>query len=217
MNRYALWKYLVIAIAVLLGTVYTLPNFFGEAPAVQVSPGRSSAKVDLDTQGKVEDALKVAGLTPELISLENNSLRVRFDTTDQQLKAKDAIQRTLNTDAENPSYIVALNLIARTPTWLGSLRAAPMYLGLDLRGGSQLMLEVDFDYYIKEQITSLRDEVKNSFRNESVRVLPEIAGDKIVFSIADTEQVKLVKKLIKDLSGNIDINEKLVVGIYDLK
>jgi preprotein translocase subunit SecD len=110
MNRYALWKYLVIAIAVLLGTVYTLPNFFGEAPAVQVSPGRSSVKVDLDTQGKVEDALKVAGLTPTLISLENNSLRVRFDTTDQQLKAKDAIQRTLNVDAESPSFIVALNL-----------------------------------------------------------------------------------------------------------
>jgi len=126
MNRYALWKYLVILVAVLLGSLYTLPNFFGEAPAVQVSPGRSSAKVDLDTQGKVEDALKAAGLTPALISLENNSLRVRFDTTDQQLKAKDAIQRTLNTDAENPSYIVALNLIARTPTWLGSLRAAPM-------------------------------------------------------------------------------------------
>jgi len=143
MNRYALWKYLVIAIAVLLGTVYTLPNFFGEAPAVQVSPGRSSVKVDLDTQGKVEDALKVAGLTPTLISLENNSLRVRFDTTDQQLKAKDAIQRTLNVDAESPSFIVALNLIARTPTWLSSLRAAPMYLGLDLRGGVHFMLQVD--------------------------------------------------------------------------
>ena len=88
MNRYALWKYLVILAAVLLGSLYTLPNFFGEAPAVQVSPGRSSAKVDLDTQGKVEDALKAAGLTPALISIENNSLRVRFDTTDQNSKPK---------------------------------------------------------------------------------------------------------------------------------
>ena len=169
MNRYALWKYLVIAIAVLLGTVYTLPNFFGEAPAVQVSPGRSSAKVDLDTQGKVEDALKVAGLTPELISLENNSLRVRFDTTDQQLKAKDAIQRTLNTDAENPSYIVALNLIARTPTWLSSLRAAPMYLGLDLRGGVHFMLQVDMQAALTKKAEATAGDLRTAMREKSIR------------------------------------------------
>ena len=169
MNRYALWKYLVIAIAVLLGSLYTLPNFFGEAPAVQVSPGRSSAKVDLDTQGKVEDALKAAGLTPALISLENNSLRVRFDTTDQQLKAKDAIQRTLNTDAENPSYIVALNLIARTPTWLSSLRAAPMYLGLDLRGGVHFMLQVDMQAALTKKAEATAGDLRTAMREKSIR------------------------------------------------
>ncbi|NDG14977.1 MAG: protein translocase subunit SecD [Betaproteobacteria bacterium] len=169
MNRYALWKYLVIAIAVLLGSLYTLPNFFGEAPAVQVSPGRSSAKVDLDTQGKVEDALKTAGLTPALISLENNSLRVRFDTTDQQLKAKDAIQRTLNTDAENPAYIVALNLIARTPTWLSSLRAAPMYLGLDLRGGVHFMLQVDMQAALTKKAEATAGDLRTAMREKSIR------------------------------------------------
>lgn len=169
MNRYALWKYLVIAIAVLLGSLYTLPNFFGEAPAVQVSPGRSSAKVDLDTQGKVEDALKAAGLTPALISLENNSLRVRFDTTDQQLKAKDAIQRTLNTDAENPSFIVALNLIARTPTWLSSLRAAPMYLGLDLRGGVHFMLQVDMQAALTKKAEATAGDLRTAMREKSIR------------------------------------------------
>ncbi|MEK0432295.1 MAG: hypothetical protein RL700_502 [Pseudomonadota bacterium] len=169
MNRYALWKYLVIAIAVLLGSLYTLPNFFGEAPAVQVSPGRSSAKVDLDTQGKVEDALKAAGLTPALISLENNSLRVRFDTTDQQLKAKDAIQRTLNTDAENPAYIVALNLIARTPTWLSSLRAAPMYLGLDLRGGVHFMLQVDMQAALTKKAEATAGDLRTAMREKSIR------------------------------------------------
>jgi len=169
MNRYALWKYLVIAIAVLLGSLYTLPNFFGEAPAVQVSPGRSSAKVDLDTQGKVEDALKAAGLTPALISLENNSLRVRFDTTDQQLKAKDAIQRALNTDAENPSYIVALNLIARTPTWLSSLRAAPMYLGLDLRGGVHFMLQVDMQAALTKKAEATAGDLRTAMREKSIR------------------------------------------------
>ena len=155
MNRYALWKYLVILVAVLLGSLYTLPNFFGEAPAVQVSPGRSSAKVDLDTQGKVEDALKAAGLTPALISLENNSLRVRFDTTDQQLKAKDAIQRALAPNADEAPYVVALNLLSRSPQWLSALNAAPMYLGLDLRGGVHFMLQVDMPSALTKNAESL--------------------------------------------------------------
>ena len=160
MNRYAVWKYLVILIAVLLGSVYTLPNFFGEAPAVQVSPGRASVKVDLGVQAKVEEALKTAGLTVSMLTLENNSLKVRFETTDQQLKAKDAIQRTLNTEADNPSYIVALNLIARTPSWLSSLHAAPMYLGLDLRGGSHLVLEVDRESMVSEEQKRMTMEAK---------------------------------------------------------
>ena len=122
MNRYALWKYLVIVVAILLGSLYTLPNFFGEAPAVQVSPARASAKVDLDVQAKVEEALKSAGLSPVMLALENQSLKVRFDTTEHQLKAKDAIQRTLNPNPDNAAYVVALNLIARTPAWLSSLR-----------------------------------------------------------------------------------------------
>jgi preprotein translocase subunit SecD len=169
MNRYALWKYLVIAVAVLLGSVYTLPNFFGEAPAVQVSPGRSSVKVDLDTQGKVEEALKSAGLTPALMSLENNSLRVRFDTTDEQLKAKDAVQRALNPDTDNPSYIIALNLIARTPAWLSSLHAAPMYLGLDLRGGVHFMLQVDMQAALTKKAESLAGDLRSALREKNIR------------------------------------------------
>ena len=169
MNRYAFWKYLVILIAVLLGSVYTLPNFFGEAPAVQVSPGRASVKVDLGVQGKVEEALKAAGLTASMLTLENNSLKVRFETTDEQLKAKDAIQRTLNTEADNPSYIVALNLIARTPTWLSSLRAAPMYLGLDLRGGVHFMLQVDMQAALTKKAESLAGDLRTLMREKNIR------------------------------------------------
>jgi len=169
MNRYAFWKYLVILIAVLLGSVYTLPNFFGEAPAVQVSPGRTSAKVDLDVQGKVEEALKAAGLTFSMLTLENNSLKVRFETTDEQLKAKDAIQRTLNIEADNPTYIVALNLIARTPTWLSSLRAAPMYLGLDLRGGVHFMLQVDMQAALTKKAESLAGDMRTLLREKNIR------------------------------------------------
>jgi len=169
MNRYAVWKYLVILIAVLLGSVYTLPNFFGEAPAVQVSPGRASVKVDLGVQAKVEEALKTAGLTVSMLTLENNSLKVRFETTDQQLKAKDAIQRMLNTEADNPSYIVALNLIARTPSWLSSLHAAPMYLGLDLRGGVHFMLQVDMQAALSKKAESLAGDLRTLMREKNIR------------------------------------------------
>ena len=169
MNRYAFWKYLVILIAVLLGSVYTLPNFFGEAPAVQVSPGRASVKVDLGVQGKVEEALKAAGLNPSMLTLENNSLKVRFETTDQQLKAKDAVQRVLNPEADNPSYIVALNLIARTPAWLSSLRAAPMYLGLDLRGGVHFMLQVDMQAALTKKAESLAGDLRTLMREKNIR------------------------------------------------
>ena len=169
MNRYAIWKYLVILIAVLLGSVYTLPNFFGEAPAVQVSPGRASVKVDLGVQGKVEEALKAAGLSVSMLTVENNSLKVRFETTDQQLKAKDALQRTLNPDADAPSYIVALNLIARTPVWLSSLRAAPMYLGLDLRGGVHFMLQVDMQAALSKKAESLAGDLRTLLREKNIR------------------------------------------------
>ena len=155
MNRYSLWKYVVLVTAVLLGSLYTLPNFFGEAPAVQVSPARSSIKLDLGTQAKVEEALKADSLTPSVISLEANSLKLRFENTDAQLKAKDTVQRTLNKDPANPDYVVALNLIPRTPAWLASLKAAPMYLGLDLRGGVHFMLQVDMQAAMTKRAEAL--------------------------------------------------------------
>ena len=115
MNRYPVWKYAIILIALLVGSLYTLPNFFGEAPAVQVSAAKSSVKVDTALQGRVEEALRAAGITPGLMQLEASTLKVRFDTTDQQLKAKDAIQRALASSADEAPYVVALNLLSRSP------------------------------------------------------------------------------------------------------
>ena len=169
MNRYALWKYLVLLIAFCIGGLYTLPNFFGEAPAVQVSPARASTKVDTATLGKVEEALKAASLTPTLIGLENNSLKARFETTEQQLQAKDAMQQALNPDAANPAYVVALNLIPRTPTWLSALNAAPMYLGLDLRGGVHFMLEVDMQAALTKKLDSLSGDLRSALREKNLR------------------------------------------------
>jgi len=169
MNRYALWKYLVILVAFCVGGLYTLPNFFGEAPAVQVSASRASVKVDTATLGKVEEALKAASLSPSMIGLENNSLKARFETTEQQLQAKDAIQTALNPDAANAGYVVALNLIARTPTWLSALSAAPMYLGLDLRGGVHFMLQVDMNAALTKKIDSLSGDLRSALREKSIR------------------------------------------------
>jgi preprotein translocase subunit SecD len=169
MNRYALWKYLVILVACCVGGLYALPNFFGEAPAVQVSAARASVKVDTDTLGKVEVALKAASLSPSMIGLENNSLKARFETTEQQLQAKDAIQTALNPDAANAGYVVALNLIARTPTWLSALNAAPMYLGLDLRGGVHFMLQVDMNAALTKKIDSLSGDLRSALREKSIR------------------------------------------------
>ena len=169
MNRYAIWKYVVLGIALLIGAFYTLPNFYGEAPAVQISAAKATAKVDLGVQERVEAALKTAGLTPELLALEGGSLKVRFDSTDAQIKAKDAIQHALVPDANDPSYVVALNLLARSPAWLSAMHAAPMYLGLDLRGGVHFMLQVDMPAALNKKAESLAGDIRSTLREKNVR------------------------------------------------
>ena len=169
MNRYAIWKYVVLGIALLVGALYTLPNFFGEAPAVQISAAKASAKIDLGLQERVESALKTAGLTPELLALEGSSLKVRFDSTDAQIKAKDAIQHALVPDANDPSYVVALNLLARSPAWLSAMHAAPMYLGLDLRGGVHFMLQVDMPAALNKKAESLAGDIRSTLREKNIR------------------------------------------------
>ncbi|MEP7303636.1 MAG: protein translocase subunit SecD, partial [Caldimonas sp.] len=143
MNRYPVWKYAILVIALLVGIVYTLPNFFGEAPAVQVSSGKVTLKIDASLAPRVEQILSQAGLKADFIQYDGNSVKARFGDLDAQRKAKDAIGAALNPDADNPSYIVALNLLSRSPKWLTALHALPMYLGLDLRGGVHFLMQVD--------------------------------------------------------------------------
>ena len=169
MNRYPVWKYAIIVIALLLGVIYTLPNFFGEAPAVQVSSSKVTFKVDTATLAKVEEALRAGGVPPTLVSLEGASIRARFETTEAQLKAKDIIQKALVPDAADPAYVVALNLISRSPTWLTALHSAPMYLGLDLRGGVHFMLQVDMKAALTQKIDSLAGDIRTNLREKDVR------------------------------------------------
>ncbi len=169
MNRYPLWKYLTIGVVLLISILYTLPNFYGEAPAVQVSSVRSSVKVDLALMAKVEQVLKEAAVIPEGIALEGTSIKARFKDTDVQLKAKDALQKALAPDLNDASYIVALNLLPRTPAWLTAIKAAPMYLGLDLRGGVHFMLQVDMKDVVAKKAESLGNDLRTVLRDKNIR------------------------------------------------
>jgi preprotein translocase subunit SecD len=173
MNRYALWKYIVIAVALLLGAVYTLPNFYGESPAVQVSSGKSTVKIDPALITRVESVLKDAqiphdGLFFETLGL-NATLRVRLKDADTQLKAKDIIQKALDPNPEDPAYVVALNLISNTPRWLVALRALPMYLGLDLRGGVHFLLQVDMRAAVDKRLDTLASDIRTLLREKTIR------------------------------------------------
>ncbi|RYF06154.1 MAG: protein translocase subunit SecD, partial [Comamonadaceae bacterium] len=169
MNRYPVWKYAILVIVLLVGALYTLPNFFGEAPAVQVSSAKATIKVDTTVQQRVEDALKAAGVTPDSVVFEGTSVRARFDTPDSQLKAKDAIERALIPDASDPPYIVALNLVSRSPDWLTAIHARPMYLGLDLRGGVHFMLQVDMQAALTKKTESLAGDLRTTMRDKNIR------------------------------------------------
>jgi len=169
MNRYPVWKYVVILIALVVGGLYALPNFFGEAPAVQVSSVKTLVKVDGGTLAQVEAALKSAAIEPDQVVLEAASIKVRLNSTDAQLKAKDAIQKALVPDPANPSFIVALNLVSRSPAWLTAIHAAPMYLGLDLRGGVHFMLQVDMQAALAKRAESLSGDVRTTLREKNIR------------------------------------------------
>jgi preprotein translocase subunit SecD len=174
MNRYPLWKYLLLAFALVVGLVYTLPNFYGEAPAVQVSSGKPTLKVDLAMVGRVEQALKAAGIQADFVQFDGNSVKARFVDTDTQIKAKDALTRALNPTPGDASYIIALNLLSRTPQWLSHLRVLiaepkPMYLGLDLRGGVHFLMQVDMQAALTKRAESTAGEVRTLLRDKRIQ------------------------------------------------
>ncbi len=169
MNRYPVWKYAIIAIALLVGALYTLPNFFGEAPAVQVSSAKAVIKVDAALQARVQAALQEAGITPDSVSLDGNSIRARFDTPDTQLKAKDVLQKALVPDAADAPYIIALGLVSRSPAWLTAIHAQPMFLGLDLRGGVHFMLQVDMQAALTKKADAYAGDLRSLLREKNIR------------------------------------------------
>ena len=208
MNRYPAWKYVLIVVVLLIAALYTLPNFFGEAPAVQISSSKSTVKVDTTTLAKVEQALKGAGITADGITLEAGSIKARFGNTDTQGKAKDAIQTALSPDHSDSSYVVALNLLSRSPAWLTSLNANPMYLGLDLRGGVHFMLQVDMKDALTKRAESLAGDIRLSLREKNIRH-SGIArnGDVIEIRFGDSATLTAAKNLIQDQTPDLQMVE----------
>ncbi len=169
MNRYPWWKYLILGLALVIGLLYTLPNFFGEAPAVQVSSGKATLKLDAAMVPRVEGVLKQAGLQADFVQLDGNSIKARFRDTDTQTKARDALQAALNPDPKEPSWIVALNLLSRSPTWLTKLHALPMFLGLDLRGGVHFLMQVDMKGALTKKADAHAGDVRTLLRDKNIR------------------------------------------------
>ncbi len=189
MNRYPIWKYLVIAAAIALGFLYTLPNFFGEAPAVQVSSVKATVKVDTRLLGRVEETLKAAGVAHQGLLADNNSVRARFGDTETQIRARDAIEKALNPNPADATYVVALNLLSSSPAWLTSLRAMPMYLGLDLRGGVHFLLQVDMKGALTKRLDATGADLRSVLRDKNVRhagIAREAQSLSIRFRDADT-------------------------------
>ncbi|MDR0440246.1 MAG: protein translocase subunit SecD [Candidatus Accumulibacter sp.] len=169
MNRYPLWKYIVVVVALLIGFVYTLPNFFDLSPAVQVSSAKATLKVDTSTLDRVESELKAAGIATSGVFLDATGVKVRLDDTDTQLKVRDLLVKQFNPDPADPQYVVALNQLSSSPRWLSSLGALPMYLGLDLRGGVHFLLEVDMKGAQTKRLDSIAADLRSQLRDRNVR------------------------------------------------
>ncbi|WP_169293765.1 protein translocase subunit SecD [Advenella sp. EE-W14] len=174
MNRYPLWKYLMVLVALVIGIIYTIPNFFGESPAVQVSSANVTLKVDQQLLSRVDSILKQNNIPYTGSYFQQNgpvgTIRIRFDSTDNQLKAKDILERSLNTNTQEPDYTVALNLLSGSPDWLTSLGANPMYLGLDLRGGVHFLLQVDMKGALESRYDTLTTDIRSILRDQKIEV-----------------------------------------------
>lgn len=205
MNRYPLWKNATVLIALVLGILYTLPNFFGEAPAVQVASVKATTKVDTALLATVESALKAAEISPQSVVLDATSVRVRLADTDTQLKTRDLLDKVLNPDATNGRYSVALNLVSNTPSWLASLKAAPMYLGLDLRGGVHFLLQVDMEVALTKRLDSMGVDLRTSMREKGLRHAGVGRdGKTLVIRFRDVETREKARAVIT--AGQPDIN-----------
>jgi preprotein translocase subunit SecD len=197
MNRYPMWKYATLLVALLVALIYTLPNFFPEAPAVQVSSGKATLKIDASLAPRIERILADAGLKPDFVRFEGASVKARFDDLDSQRKAKDALTKALNPDPDDTPYIIALNLLSRSPSWLSALHALPMFLGLDLRGGVYFLMQVDMKSALVKKAESLTGDIRTLLRDKNIRHTGiSRDGNNVVVRFRDTETLAAARSLL---------------------
>ncbi|WP_293276246.1 protein translocase subunit SecD [Neisseria sp. oral taxon 014] len=186
MNRYPLWKYLLIAFTVVLAVIYSLPNFFGETPAVQVSTNRQSIIINSQTEAKVAAALKAANIPTDGMFVVDNSLKVRFKDAETQLKGRDVIENTLG-----EGYITALNLLADSPEWMAKINANPMFLGLDLRGGVHFTMQVDMKAAMQKTFERYSGDIRRELRRRKIRFgTIRQAGNGLIVPFQDASDVQ---------------------------
>jgi preprotein translocase subunit SecD len=212
MTKFPVWKYLIIIVAIIVGLLYTLPNFYGEVPAVQISSSRSSVQIGDDLIKKTTDALLAQSVQPQGEVFDGKTLKFKFKTTDDQLKARDIIAQTLG-----DNFIVALNLISASPDWMSKMNANPMFLGLDLRGGVHFLLEVDMDAAIKKTLDKYVGEIRRDLRNNQIRygsvavdngssVLIQLRDEATAASVIDQLRKDLPKlQAVKDGDTNVRV------------
>ena len=193
LNRFPLWKNLMIIIIVLIGGLYALPNLYGEDPSVQIS-GTRGQEVNTETLSQVELALANANISPKSTLLENNAILVRLNSDEQQLPAKEKIAEALG-----DKYSVALNLAPATPSWLTDVGGSPMKRGLDLRGGVRFLMEVDMNTALQKQQDSLQDSLRGEFRREKLQYKSMKKGENFAVEIefADTDNAEKAVRYIK--------------------
>ncbi|MGB7304740.1 MAG: protein translocase subunit SecD [Burkholderiaceae bacterium] len=169
MNRYPIWKYVVMVAALVFGLLYTLPNFFGDAPALQVSSAKVTVKIDDSMLDRVDQALSAANITPDKLSYDGKAVRARFADTDIQTKAQEVVSKAINPDPDDQNWVVALNLTSNSPDWLTAINALPMYLGLDLRGGIHFLMQVDMTEALQKRLESTSNELRTELRERKIR------------------------------------------------
>ncbi len=213
MNRYPLWKYVVIAVALAIGLLYALPNVFGEAPAVQVTSGKATVRVDASMMNRIDDLLKAAKIVPTGLFFDDGqspSVRVRVADNDTQLRAKDVLQKGLNPSLDDPAYVVALNLIADSPRWLTALHALPMYLGLDLRGGVHFLMQVDMKSALAKRLDALTGDARTLLRDKNIRHNGIAkSGNSIEIAFTDADTAAKARPVLEDGMPEMRIASRL--------
>ena len=203
MNQYPKWKYGLVLIAIFIGLIYSIPNFFGESPALQVKTTKTSDKLDLSILGTIENSLKEANLPFDGIVQEPNGIKIKFASPDSQVKAKDVLQNALGSN-----YVIALNLVSKSPSWLSKIGAIPMYLGLDLRGGVHFLLQVDMKAAAEKAAESYLNDFRMTLRKERISYIGAARLNEIVKIQFDSqEELDKAKKLIKVNYPDLMINE----------